>query len=296
VPRIGVVIRPDFAPERIGVLTQLAEDAGIDEVWLWEDCFLQGGIAQAAVALSSTQHVSVGVGVLPAPLRSVVATAMELATLERMFPGRVRVGIGHGVQSWMRQSGVAVASPLTLMGEYVGALRELLSGVSVTCAGRYVRLTDVQLQWVPKQPLPVLIGAAGPKTLQLAGRVADGVVLDCQHTATTARAALDAVHAARAQRPAEPYAAVQYLVCAPGDDWQSRLRSEAANWKVPTADGFGVGGGPDDIRGGVRGYLDAGANSIVLQPIDGEDRMPAFIEAAATALVDIPRSLRSCPP
>jgi alkanesulfonate monooxygenase SsuD/methylene tetrahydromethanopterin reductase-like flavin-dependent oxidoreductase (luciferase family) len=296
VPRIGVVIRPDFAPERIGVLTQLAEHAGIDEVWLWEDCFLQGGIAQAAVALSATRHVSVAVGVLPAPLRSVVATAMELATLERMFPGRVRVGIGHGVQSWMRQSGVAVASPLTLMGEYVSALRELLSGASVTCAGRYVRLTEVQLQWVPKQPLPVLIGAAGPKTLQLAGRIADGVVLDCQHTATTTRAALEAVHAARVQRSAEPYAAVQYLVCAPGGDWRSRLRNEAANWKVPTTDGFGVGGSVEDLRSGMRSYVDAGVNTIVFQTIDGQEHMPAFIDAVSAALVDSPRSLRSCPP
>jgi alkanesulfonate monooxygenase SsuD/methylene tetrahydromethanopterin reductase-like flavin-dependent oxidoreductase (luciferase family) len=286
VPRIGVVIRPDFAPERIGVITQVAEDAGIDEVWLWEDCYLQGGIAQAAVTLSATQHVTVGVGVLPAPLRSVVATAMELATLDRMFPGRVKVGIGHGVQDWMRQSGIAVASPLTLMDEYVSALRALLSGVSVTCAGRYVRLTDVQLQWAPKQPLPVLIGAARPKTLQLAGRIADGVVLDCQHTAATARAALETVHGARIDRPAEPYVDVQYLVCAPGDDWRSRLRSEAANWKLPTADGFGVGGGPDDIRDGVSSYVDAGANSIVLQPIDGEAQMPVFIDAVAAALVD----------
>jgi alkanesulfonate monooxygenase SsuD/methylene tetrahydromethanopterin reductase-like flavin-dependent oxidoreductase (luciferase family) len=286
VPRIGVVIRPDFAPERLGELAQVAEDAGLDEVWLWEDCFLQGGIAQAAVALSATKHVAVGVGVLPAPLRSVVATAMEVATLDRMFPGRVKVGIGHGVQDWMRQSGVAVASPLTLMDEYVGALRELLSGAAVTCAGRYVRLADVQLQWAPRQPLPVLIGASGPKTLQLAGRVADGVVLDCQHTATTARAALEVVDGVRTQRPAGPYLAVQYLVCAPGADWQARLRSEASKWNVPTADGFGVGGDVDDIRDGVRGYLDAGANTIVLQPIDGADQMSEFIKAVAGALVD----------
>ena len=45
-PRFGVVIRPEFTPESIGPLERLAEQAGIDEVWLWEDCFLQGGIAQ----------------------------------------------------------------------------------------------------------------------------------------------------------------------------------------------------------------------------------------------------------
>ncbi len=87
----------------------------------------------------SSETLTVGLGVLPAPLRNVVITAMEIATLEAMFPGRLRVGIGHGVQNWMRQAGAAAASPLTLMREYVTALSDLLAGRSVTVDGRYVR-------------------------------------------------------------------------------------------------------------------------------------------------------------
>ena len=116
--RIGVVFRPDFRPDTLRETALAAERAGVVELWLWEDCFLQGGIAAAAVALSSSETLTVGLGVLPAPLRNVVTTAMEIATLEAMFPGRIRVGIGHGVQDWMRQAGAAVASPLTLMREY----------------------------------------------------------------------------------------------------------------------------------------------------------------------------------
>ena len=93
------------------------------ELWLWEDCFLQGGIAQAGGRAGVVRNLTVGLGVLPAPLRNVVTTAMEIATLEAMFPGRIRVGVGHGVQGWMRQAGAAVASPLTLMREYVAALQ-----------------------------------------------------------------------------------------------------------------------------------------------------------------------------
>ena len=87
-----------------------------------------GRYCAAAVALASSETLTVGLGVLPAPLRNVVTTAMEIATLEAMFPGRLRVGIGHGVQDWMRQAGAAVASPLTLMREYVTALSDLLAG------------------------------------------------------------------------------------------------------------------------------------------------------------------------
>jgi alkanesulfonate monooxygenase SsuD/methylene tetrahydromethanopterin reductase-like flavin-dependent oxidoreductase (luciferase family) len=143
--RIGVVFRPDFRPDTLRETASAAERAGVAELWLWEDCFLQGGIAAASVALSSSEALTVGLGVLPAPLRNVVSTAMEIATLEAMFPGRLRLGIGHGVQDWMRQAGAAVASPLTVMREYVTALSDLLAGRSVTVDGRYVRLADVRL-------------------------------------------------------------------------------------------------------------------------------------------------------
>jgi len=283
-PRYGVVIRPDFTPEGIGPLARLAEQAGIDEVWLWEDCFLQGGIAQAAAALAATKTVRVGVGVMPAPLRSVVATAMEIATLDRMFPGRLTVAIGHGVQAWMRQAGVAVASPLTLLGEYVGALRDLLSGSSVTSAGRYVRLTEVQLQWLPSRKIPILIGGAGAKTLRLARQVADGVVLDCQHTPTTARAALDETGYPQ-DDARDGFSSALYLACAPGEGGKMTLRTEADKWNVASANEFGVGGDIDDIRDGIRPYLDAGVKTLVLQSVGGEEDMPDFIRSVSDAII-----------
>lgn len=66
---VGVVWRPDFRPGALAGFAGAAEQAGVDELWLWEDCFLQGGIAQAAVALAETRSLVVGIGVLPAPLR-----------------------------------------------------------------------------------------------------------------------------------------------------------------------------------------------------------------------------------
>lgn len=142
-----------------------------------------------------------------------MTTAMEIATLEAMFPGRIRVGIGHGVQDWMRQAGAAVASPLMLMRDYVTALSELLAGRSVTTDGRYVRLTGVQLDWPPQQPVPVLIGGTGPKTLVLAGEIADGVIRDSQYTPTTARDALGHMTSGRTDRANTAFSAVLFLAC-----------------------------------------------------------------------------------
>ena len=247
--RTGIVFRPDFRPDTLQE-TAAAERAGVAELWLWEDCFLQGGIAAAAVALASSETLTVGLGVLPAPLRNVVITAMEIATLEAMFPGRLRVGIGHGVQDWMRQAGAAVASPLTLMREYVTALSDLLAGRSVTVDGSYVRLAEVRLDWAPQQRVPVLIGGTGPKTLALAGEIADGVVLDSQYDPTTLLDALGHVASGRSDRGETPFSTVLFFAC-----------------------------GPDQVDGSAGPYLDAGVDTLVFQPVGPQTALPELITA-----------------
>lgn len=177
--RIGAIFHPNDNPiERLPEAARAAEEAGLAELWLWEDCFLHAGFSAAAIALSATSRLRVGIGISPMPMRNAAATAMEIATLARAFPGRLLPGLGHGVQGWMRQIGAKPASPLTLMREYVPAVRELLAGAEVSVEGRYVRLDAVRPDWPPSDVPLVYAAATGPKTLALAGAVADGVVLD----------------------------------------------------------------------------------------------------------------------
>jgi alkanesulfonate monooxygenase SsuD/methylene tetrahydromethanopterin reductase-like flavin-dependent oxidoreductase (luciferase family) len=178
VTTLGAVYRPQLPPENLRSVVLAAEESGVDSLWLWEDCFLESGIACASAALAWTSRLKVGVGLLPVPLRNVALTAMEAATLERLFPGRVTIGVGHGVQDWMGQVGARVASPLTLLREYTGALKALLAGDRVTVQGRYVKLDGVALDWPPAAPMPIYVGGHGQKTLDLAGEVGDGTILD----------------------------------------------------------------------------------------------------------------------
>ena len=120
---IGVVFQPSFPPERLRSAVEAAEASGVDEVWLWEDCFRESGLATATAALAWSSRIRLGIGVLPMPFRNVALAAMEIATIERLFPGRLVLGVGHGVQRWMEQVGAKVESPLTLMREYVPTLR-----------------------------------------------------------------------------------------------------------------------------------------------------------------------------
>lgn len=177
VPALGMCFDRTFPPGLLPSWARRLEDGGLDELWVIEDCFYTGGVSLAAAALAHTSRLRVGLGILPAVARTAPITAMEVATLCGLAPGRVIPGIGHGVQSWMEQMGVRPSSPLGALEEVMVAVRRLLDGETVTVSGEYVRLTDVALDQPPSPRPPLVAGVRGPKSLALAGRVADGLVL-----------------------------------------------------------------------------------------------------------------------
>ena len=176
-PTLAAIFPPSQAPERLAAVAAAAEASGLPELWVWEDCFSESGIATATAILAATSQVRVGIGLLPVPLRNVALTAMEVATVARLFPGRLVAGVGHGVLEWMSQVGAQVSSPMTLLREYTVALYSLLHGETVTTHGRYVHLDGVALDWPPSVVPPLLIGGIRPRTVGLAGELADGLIL-----------------------------------------------------------------------------------------------------------------------
>ncbi|GIF14157.1 LLM class flavin-dependent oxidoreductase [Actinoplanes teichomyceticus] len=280
---LGAVLLPQLPPERMRDVAQAADEAGLPELWLWEDCFLTSGVAAASAALAWTRQVRVGVGLLPAPLRNVALTAMEVATLHRLFPGRVHIGVGHGVQDWMAQVGARAESPMTLLREYVTALRALLAGERVTVHGRYVRLDRVALDWPPAAPAPVHVGAVGPRTLHLAGEVADGAILTGGTTPAQVSAARDRVLRGReAAGRADPPRITVYLHAATGPDAAARMAAEQARWGYPGGDDDRtVTGDAAEIAAQVRRWARAGADSVVLQPTPDDPDPEGFVRFVA---------------
>lgn len=175
--RVGPCFRRTFPPAFVIEVARELDRRGVDQLWTIEDCFFTTGVSLAASALSVTERLTVGIGILPAVIRTAALTAMELATLSGLGPGRLLPGIGHGAQRWMAQMGVKPVSPLTALEETMTSVRRLLAGELVTTRGHYVHLDAVQLDQPPADPLPLLAGVSGPKSMALAGRVADGVVL-----------------------------------------------------------------------------------------------------------------------
>ncbi len=174
---IGVCFHRTYPPSLVTEFARRLDDGGADHLWVIEDCFYTAGVSLAATALAVTERLNVGVGILPTVARNPAVTAMEIATLCALAPGRVLPGLGHGVQEWMAQMGARAASPLTVFEEVMDAVRRLLAGEEVTVEGRYVTLDRVRLDRPPAEPPALLAGVQGPKSLALAGRVADGLVL-----------------------------------------------------------------------------------------------------------------------
>ncbi|MFF9779171.1 LLM class flavin-dependent oxidoreductase [Streptomyces sp. NPDC013978] len=272
--RIGVMYDRDWAPEGLPEFARRAEALGVDDLWVVEDLGWNGGVSAAAVALGATHRLRVGIGITPAPLRSPALLAMELATLARVFPGRLVAGIGHGVREWMVQVGVAPRSPLALLEETITSVRALLRGERVELTGREVRLDGVKLVHPPTEVPPVVAGVVRPRSLELSGRVADGTLIaeghgprDLEHTRElTAKGGATADHTLT----------VFAFACV-GDDPDEVARTlhphtegHGAWLGRPQEEVFTVSGDAGGAADAVHALAAAGADTVVLRFV-GED-------------------------
>ncbi|GAA3619683.1 LLM class flavin-dependent oxidoreductase [Microlunatus ginsengisoli] len=266
-PRLGITYVPYRPPEELRELALAADDSGLDELWVWEDCFKQSGVAAAGAALAWTRRIRIGIGLMPTPLRNVGLAAMEIATLERLFPGRLIPGIGHGVQDWMGQAGVRASSPLTLLREYATALRRLLAGEEVTTEGRYVRLDRVRLDWPPEAHVPLAIGADGPKSVAVAGELGDVFLLSAARSAeqiTAARTVLDQA------APGRRHEIVGALIASTGPGARERVDAELARWTPDGEPGFSAAGDAESVAAQLRRVAELGVTSVAIQPTADE--------------------------
>lgn len=283
----------DLPPERLPGIAADAEQLGADELWLVEDLGWTGAMATVATALAATTRVHVGIGIVPAPLRNPAVLAMELATLERLHPGRLIAGIGHGVGTWMNRVGVTTTSPLALLAETFIAVRTLLSGAQLDLDGRAVHIEALRLVHPPTAVPPLIAGVKGPKSLELAGRIADGTLLaegsGPTQIAEARRAAL--------RGGAEPSFEVSVFVHLAIDDDPARARRRIAPAATGAAEFLGIpveeatvaAGTAADAAAIVRSLWAAGAASVIVRPI-GDDpsgqlaRLVAELDAGRATL------------
>jgi probable F420-dependent oxidoreductase len=209
----GVVLQTDPPARHVVELAQLSESLGFGYVWTFDSPVLwQEPFVIYSQILATTRSVMVGPMVTNPSSRHWAVTASLFATLNEMYGNRTVCGIGRG-DSAVRVIGGAPANLATL-GQAMTAIKDLAEG-------RPAQVGDasVTIPWVHNGRLEMLMAAYGPRALELAGRAADGVILQLADPFIVGWA-IDQARAAAAAAGRDP-AALKVCVAAPayvGDD------------------------------------------------------------------------------
>ncbi|MFN8233118.1 MAG: LLM class flavin-dependent oxidoreductase [Actinomycetota bacterium] len=196
-----------------------AESRGFEAVWQAESRLVREATVPMAAFAAVTDRIKVGSGVVNNWTRNVGLMAATFSTLDDLAPGRVILGIGAWWDPLASKVGIDRRRPLGAMREYVEVVRRLLAMERVTYHGDFVDVEDIELDIVhgdrsPKH-VPIYIGATGMKMMELAGEIADGVVLNYLVSPAYNVSAMEALAAgaARAGRGVEELDRPQLVVC-----------------------------------------------------------------------------------
>jgi 5,10-methylenetetrahydromethanopterin reductase len=176
--RIGLFLGGNYACHETLRYAKLGEERGYDSVWLAEDLGFRDAMVPLASIAVSTTRIKLATGILPIHYRSPALAAMTAATLAELSGGRLILGLGNGAPRFLSAQSIDSRKPLDALREYIEIIRRILKGDPVNHRGRFHNLTDVKLAFKPpRQEIPIYIAARRKMMFQLAGEIADGVLL-----------------------------------------------------------------------------------------------------------------------
>ena len=194
---LSIASHSGLPPARIGALAGAAERAGFSAVFVAEGH--GDALSLCHPVAAATQGVRVGTAIMNAALRPPVLAAKTAAQLDQAAGGRFILGLGVANSVMNARFGIPSFAPLPMIEEYVGVVRAVLRGQAAGYDGRVFRTGVVPLDSPPvRADLPIYLAALGPRMLELAGRIADGVILNLMTPAQAGRAASAARAAAQA--------------------------------------------------------------------------------------------------
>ena len=161
---------------------QYAEEKGFEAVWQAESRLVRDAIVPMAAYAAVTEKIKVGSGVINNWTRNIGLLASTFLTLDDLAPNRIICGIGAWWDPLAQNVGIHRRKPLTAMRETVTILKRLLALERVTYDGEFIQVNEIELDVVHgrREPrnVPVFIGATGDRMMEMAGEVADGVVMN----------------------------------------------------------------------------------------------------------------------
>jgi len=205
-PPIGAIILPGRVPDpRPGVeQAVVAERIGLGAVWLAERQGTKHFAAIAGAIAQTTSHVRIGCGATNFQIRHPMQLASLAMTLQALSGGRFVLTVGRGLPYFCRRMG-SPDSTAEYMRDHAMILRRLWAGQEVSYrgpAGIYPALRLIDIPDVP--PPPLMLAAIGPRSLDLAGRFFDGVLLHTMLTTEAVRRSTEIVRNAAADAGRNP--------------------------------------------------------------------------------------------
>jgi 5,10-methylenetetrahydromethanopterin reductase len=175
--RTSVLLLPAYPAERLAGLAELIEATGYDRLWIADERFFREVYSCLTLCALRTRRLTLGPCVTDPYSRHPALTAMAIATLDEISEGRAVLGIGAGV-SGFRELGISADRSATAIGEAVELIRRLLAGETVTAKGTQVSLDAGRLDFTPRRAaLPIYVASQRPAGCRVAGRVADGAIM-----------------------------------------------------------------------------------------------------------------------
>jgi 5,10-methylenetetrahydromethanopterin reductase len=173
----SVRVNNDLPFAELLALAQAAEEAGFGQVWFSNDLFLRSAPVLAGALAARTTRIGLGIAVMNPYSVHVSELAMAAATAQEISGGRFALGVGAGAEQFLGWAGLTRPRPLAVTRTAVVVLRALLGHGDVDRALLPEWFgPDSVLRFPVERPVPVYVGAMGPKMLEMAGRHADGVL------------------------------------------------------------------------------------------------------------------------
>ncbi|MDP9129617.1 MAG: LLM class flavin-dependent oxidoreductase [Candidatus Binatota bacterium] len=175
--RVGLCFDGFYSIQEMIELAQLADDIGMDSIWMSDHLCFRDSFTTAMALLASTNKIKVAAAPASPYSRNPMITAMAIATMDEFAPGRVIGSPGTGNAAALKEAGMESPHPLQTMREYVEILRRYLQGETVNFHGKMFQINGAKMGFIPAAPIKMYITAVRSRMLQLGGEIGDGVLL-----------------------------------------------------------------------------------------------------------------------
>ncbi len=175
-PASGVVVQGADEPAVFEGMVEEIEALGYRHLWVTDSSLhARNPYAYLTLAARRSRTLLLGTAVTNPLTRHPGVTAAAAATVDDISGGRMILGIGAGDRPLLALG--MKPSSVEALGNAIGAIRALWKGDRVTVEASSFRLEDAHIRFDTRPDIPIYVAASGPRTLELAGAVADGVIL-----------------------------------------------------------------------------------------------------------------------